>query len=812
MKKQVIVLTLATASLLFVASSCSTQKNPRLGQSSIDKVVSAMTLEEKAEMVVGTGMHFEVPDSVLSGMPENMRRMFNRPVGFGDSAYKAMVKEVSTHVLGAAGHTAAFDRLGITSTVLSDGPAGLRIQPTRPGDSATYYCTAFPIATLLSSSWDPALVERVGEAMGNEVHEYGADILLAPAMNIHRNPLCGRNFEYYSEDPLIAGKMAAAMIRGVQSNGVGTSLKHFVANNQETNRNSVNTIVSQRALREIYLRGFRIAVQEGQPWTVMSSYNKINGTYSSESEDLLTHILRDDWGFEGYVMTDWGGGADPVAQMKAGNDLLMPGNPQQIKTIIEACNDGSLDSSTLDRNVERILNIVLKSPSFKGYPYSNKPDLKAHAAVARDAAANSMVLLKNEAATLPLTSEKKNLALFGNASYETIIGGTGSGDVNEAYSISLDQGLQLAGFVIDDHLKETYQKYTTETRKKMGPPRNFLAAIMGAKEPVPEMAVTTETARSAADASDAAIITIGRIAGEGADRKVDGDFNLTATEQANIENITRAFHEAGKQVIVVLNIDGVIETASWKEKPDAILLAWLPGQEAGNSIADVLSGKVNPSGRLTSTFPMKYEDVPSAKNFPGIELEKRDTSQQGRGFFKRAVPAEVVYAEDIFVGYRYYSTFDVPVAYPFGYGLSYTNFGYDNLQTSGDKFAGNYTVSLDVTNTGDVAGKDVVELYLHAPKGNLQKPEEELKGFVKTNLLQPGEKQHITFTLAPEDLASFSEQQSAWVADAGTYEVRVCASATDCKLKSSFSLDTEKVVRKVSNALAPHREIERLTK
>lgn len=800
--------------ILLTINGCSpADRTPRLGRDPVKKVVSAMTLEEKAELVVGTGMRFEVPDSVLDQIPEQFRRMFNQPVQYGDSVYKAMVKRVSKLVLGAAGHTAAFDRLGITTTVLSDGPAGLRIQPQRPGDTSTYYCTAFPIASLLASSWDPDLVEEVGKAMGNEVLEYGADILLAPAMNIHRNPLCGRNFEYYSEDPLLAGKMAAAMIRGVQSNGVGTSLKHFAANNQETHRNTVDVIVSQRALREIYLKGFRIAVQEGKPWTVMSSYNKINGTYASENEDLLTKVLRNDWGFQGYVMTDWFGGADPVAQMKAGNDLLMPGRPDQIKAIIKACKEGSLDSAILERNAERILNIVLKSPRFKGYHYSNKPDLAAHVSVARNAAAQSMVLLKNDAETLPLDRSKPNVALFGTAAYETIIGGTGSGDVNEAYSVSLDQGMTDAGFQIDPVTKETYLRYMKETREKMGPSRNPLAALMGVKPPVPEMGVNDAVIGNAVASADIAIITIGRNAGEGADREVDGDFNLTETETALIHNVSKAFHQAGKKVVVVLNIDGVIETASWKKQPDAILLAWQPGQEAGHAMADVLTGAINPSGKLPATFPLKYEDVPSAKNFPGKELQPRDTSRkEGRGFGFGRVPAEVVYEEDIYVGYRYYETFDKEVSYPFGYGLSYTTFGLTNLKTSGNNFTDPYQVTVDVTNTGKFAGREVVQLYLHAPEGELEKPEAELKAFAKTPVIEPGETVQVALSLHYDDLASFDETRSAWVAVPGTYEIRIGNSSANIALRSEVNLGKELVVRETSHALAPERDFNRLRK
>ena len=752
------------ALLLSAQAVFSQEKLPQLGKSSTGEIVKAMTLEEKAALVTGTGLRFNGSGPVIG--------------------------EADGRVPGAAGNTMNVNRFGIPGTVLSDGPAGVRIEPFHKGDSTkSYYATAWPVGTLLASSWDTSLVKKVGVAFGNEIREYGVDVILAPGMNIQRNPLNGRNFEYFSEDPYVTGYMAAAMVNGIQSNGVGTSIKHFAANNEESNRNSVNAIVSERALREIYLRGFEIAVKRAQPYTVMSSYNKVNGTYTSENGDLLTKILREDWGFKGMVMTDWYGGHDPVAQMKAGNDLLEPGQKKQQQAIIDAVNNGTLDVQVLNRNVERILNYILKTPSFKKYNYSNTPDLKAHAIISKQAAAEGMVLLKNNNAALPLKKGTK-VGMFGIASYKTISGGTGSGEVNVAYVVSIEKGLSNAGYISDEPIKQYYSGVIAADLKEH--PQKKLS--LGKPRLIPEPALSSEIIQKAAEDDSAGILTISRNAGEGADRKVE-DFYLSEAEQAQIKAIAGAFHAKDKKLIVVLNIGGAIETTSWKDNADAIVLAWQPGIEGGNAVADILSGTVNPSGKLAQTFPVKYDDVPSAKNFPGTPAEH---------------PTEVIYQEGIYVGYRYYQTFGVKTAYPFGFGLSYTTFGYANLKLNSPVFNGKMTASVTITNTGSVAGQEVVQLYLSAPHQTLDKPTEELKGFAKTRLLNPGESKTLTFTVNPKDLASFNTAQSAWIEDAGKYEVKIGASSEDIKLAKAFTLSKTTTVEKVNKALVPQVDINEL--
>lgn len=701
----------------------------------------------------------------------------------GFSGENAVVGETRKLVPGAAGTTYPIERLGIPSVVLADGPAGLRINPTREGDSQTYYCTHFPIGTLLASTWDQELVEKVGEAIGNEVLEYGTDVLLAPALNIHRNPLCGRNFEYYSEDPVVSGKIAAAYVRGVQNNGVGTSVKHFALNNQETNRMANDAHVSQRALREIYLKGFEIVVRESDPWTVMSSYNYLNGIYTSENPELQTAMLRDEWGFRGMVMTDWFGGKDAVAQMVAGNDMLQPGTDKQYEMIVSGVKEGRLDEAVLDRNVKRILEMILRTPRFQGYCFSNKPDLEAHAAVTRQSATEGMVLLKNENEALPLSAGTKRIALLGCTSYDFIAGGTGSGNVNRAYTVSLLDGLKQAGYELDGELKTAYEQHIAAENERNRPDTTNRFAMFLPRPRPTEMMIPAARLQALAKANDVALITLGRTSGEFLDRK-KADFELTREEKALLNDVCRAFHAAGKKVVVVLNIGGVIETASWKNRPDAILCAWQAGQEGGNSVADVLSGKASPSGKLTMTFPVHFADAASSANFPIDMAANMDISNSGEKKNSLKNVDYTDYEEDIYVGYRYFDTFGKEVSYPFGYGLSYTTFEYaaPRVETTEDA----YLVSVQITNTGKRAGKEAVQLYVAAPdRATANKPEKELKAFAKTRELQPGETETLVLKLPKANLASFDTASSAWVVTPGSYDLLLGASSRDIRAKAA---------------------------
>ena len=763
--------------------AAATSAQPQLRADNIDEVIKSMTLEEKAHLLVGGAEDFTALGAVGGGQ--------------------------ARQVPGAAGTTKPIDRLGIPATILTDGPAGVRIDPTRRGDTNTYYATAFPSGSCLASTWNTELVRKVGEAIGNETKEYRCDVILGPGMNLHRNPLCGRNFEYYSEDPLLTGKIAVAYINGVQSQGAGVSIKHFAVNSQETDRTGVDERVSQRAARELYLRGFEYAVRESDPWTVMSSYNRINGQFSMGNHDLLTKILRDDWGYKGIVMTDWIGvrkGLETTAEVYAGNDLMEPGQKRQVQEIIDGVNSGKLSIADVDRNVRRMLEYIVKTPSFNKYPATNKPDLKAHAAITRETACEGIVLLKNDGVLPWKDGAIKTVALFGENSYDFLHGGTGSGCVHPPYVVDMLEGLKNVGIASTQTMTDIYRKYIEFARVKFQAERHpakwFQSDYFG-QQKYPEIGISSIAINKEVEKADAAIITIGRQAGEGIDRDIQTEFNLIDEERALITDVCNVFHAAGKPVVVVINSGSVIETASWSNYPDAILCAWQPGMEGGNSIADLLIGKVSPSGKLTMTWPIAATDHPSTKNFP---LNNDYYSLHNMKNDGRPVPGHdfTNHEEDIYVGYRYFDSFQKNVAYPFGFGLSYTTFAFSKpvVKAKGKEAV---EVSITVKNTGHVAGKEVAQVYVQAPKGRLEKPAQELKAFAKTRELKPGESQTLTMTIPVRDLASFDEANSQWLTEAGTYVFRIGNSSRD--IAATASLKIAEYTEKTTNALAPQQQL-----
>ncbi len=766
------------------STGMSAQNAPQLRADNIDEVINAMTTEEKAQMLVGGGN---------SGF-----------VGSG-----AMLGHQKRIVAGAAGITVAIPRLGIPSTVLTDGPAGVHIDPTREGTNQTFYATGFPIGTCLASTWNTELVEQVGRCIGNETLEYGCDVVLGPGMNLHRSPLCGRNFEYYSEDPIVTGIIGTAMVKGIQSQGVGVSAKHFAVNSQESDRTRVNERLSQRALRELYLRGFEKMVRNSHPWTLMASYNRINGVYAQNNKELLTTILRDEWGFDGIVMTDWIGIRPDLptwTEPDAGDELLMPGYGKQAEEIVQAVKEGKLSEEVLNREVKRVLEYIVKTPKFHGYQFSNKPNLKAHAEVTRQSSTEGMVLLKNSisdkgVATLPLTKMKK-VALFGVNSYDFLSGGLGSGCVNVPYVVDMKQGLKNVGVETTKQLTDIYESYIAYTKLKFKADKNPEMWFLDQGQPkLPEIEISRRSVETSAQEADAAIITIGRQAGEGLDRDIKTEFNLNEDEKSMIDRVSSVYHQAGKPVVVVINSGSVMETASWRDAVDAILVAWQPGEEGGNSVADVLTGKVNPSGHLTMTWPISAYDVPSTSNFPQTPDYYNFTDKFAGGYMKGVNYSN--HEEDIYVGYRYFDTFGKPVAYPFGFGLSYTTFKYSNLKASakGNKV----NVDVTVTNTGKTAGKQVAQIYVSAPKGNIQKPKRELKGFGKTRLLKPGESQTLHMVIDRRNLTSFDEANSQWLGEAGDYAVEVGDNIED--ITSSVKVRLSEYTEKVHDVMKPDAQL-----
>ena len=734
--------------LAFAGAALSAQ--PKLTKDNIPQIVKAMTAEEKAAFVVGV-------------------RDRNVP------PYKDL------YLPGTGGITYAIPRLGIPPIILMDGPLGIRLDK-----NAT---TSLPGGLLAAASWNKATAYEIGQVIGDESLAMGNDIILGPGMNLLRNPLNGRNFEYFSEDPVLTGLIAAAYVNGVQDKGVGTSAKHFAANNQETNRLDGDSRMDTRTLRELYIKAFELCVRDSQPWTIMSSYNYLNGEYTQESHDLLTDILRKDFGFKGLVMTDWTGKRNTPKQLHARSDLLMGGHPVQTEHILECLKDGSLKMEDLDLCVSTLLELIVKTPTFQGNKRTLKPDLEAGAKAARELAADGMVLLKNNGA-LPLA--KGDAALFGVYSYDMIPGGNGAAYVFCPYVRQLDEGLEAAGIKVDAKLQKLYKNYAAFISEDIV--SNHKVSVHVGHAQKPELEITRSLIEEVAKRSDYAVITLGRTSGEARDRILSQDFLIQENEKNLLENVCEVYQAAGKKVIVVLNICAPVETASWSYLPDAILCAWLPGEEAGNAIADVLTGKVSPSGRLPMTFPIDYFDAPGAEDFPYNFISDK-ANESAVHPERRGLPLKNIaytdYTEGIYVGYRWFSTQNKPVSYPFGFGLSYTEFKYSSpvVKVKGDKVI----ASVTVTNTGKVAGKEAVGFYVNAPLGSFKdKPAKELKEFGKTNLLQPGESETLTFTVPVRQLASFNSEKSRWETAKGTYKAYFGANVTEPRSEAPFKIGSAK--------------------
>lgn len=765
----------------------------KLTPENIDEIVSALTLDEKVHMIVGCGNGWSNPDVKFPGI---------------------------------AGWTYEVPRLGITEAHLADGPHGVNMNQTRDYDSFDYSCTTMPTSTAMAATWDVDVLKEVGSIIGYELKERGLDVILGPAINLQRNMLGGRIQEYMSEDPLLTGKMAAAYIKGVQQLGVGTSLKHFAANGAETRRKGSNSVVSPRALRELYLKNFEIAVKEAQPWTVMSSYNYINGIHTSENAELINDLLRKEWGFKGMVITDWDGGYYPLQEVRATGDILEPGSESQRQEIKKALEDGTLDMKLVDESVKRILEFTVKTPTYQNYKYSNDIKREQHQKQIRSIAAQSMVLLKNSQDVLPITAlQAPHVALYGCTSYDFISGNMGVGGTNGgAHTISLVEGMRKAGFTVDLNLLRQYTTYIAAEKERIAAEAMKANPIMvrinrparpvelipqnelKPKEVDPRMAEmqanfnidlaamlggggTPETTLpEQVEKNDFAVITLGRTTGEGADRNYK-EFEATPEELQLIETVSNAYHKAGKKVVVLLNVCGPMETQSWAGMVDAVLLVWEPGERSGESVADVLTGVETPSGRLPQTWALHYGDQPADNNFPSDYHTDNIMEFLGKGKMvdNPQVGVDIIpYEEGIYMGYRYFNTAKKEVDYPFGFGLSYTTFDYSNatLVPTADGFQ----VSVTVKNTGKRSGREVVQLYVTAPAGGLEKPARELKAFAKTRNLKPGEEQTLTMTVSNYDLASYNEKAVAWQSAKGNYSIQLGKNVEEIHTVLSYRL------------------------
>ncbi|MAJ80009.1 MAG: glycosyl hydrolase [Porticoccaceae bacterium] len=667
---------------------------------------------------------------------------------------------------GMTGYTTSIERFGIPHMALLDGPQGIRIDWSKKDFNYSIRPTAFPTATVLASSWDENLVFKVGEGIGKEARHIYADIILGPGINLQRNPLGGRNFEYYSEDPILTGRIGSSMVQGIQSVGVGATLKHFVANNSETNRAALNIIVDEKTLRELYLRGFKIAVQDSQPRAVMTAYNLLNGVHTSQDSKLITQILKKEWGFDGIVMTDWKSGTDPAKQISAGVNLIMPGSSNDRASIKKSLQSGKLRMEQLDRSVKEVLRAALNPlPTLSSYKLSNKENLlKNNRSLARVAAANGMVLLRNKGKKLPLKGNISEIAFFGNGSYHSLISGLGSGRVCSTYRVNIIEGASNFSYGQSKLLEEIMRNYLPKSNPHSV--CDYGGGFGQDPELIDERNFSEKEIGLIERQSDAAIITLRRLPGEGKDLSEEDHFEVSQTERSLVRSVSEIYRNKKKPVIVILNVPAPIETESWADFVDAILVSWLGGQEMGNAVFDILTGKQNPSGHLTASWPKKYSELQSAHGFPGIVTSEKLIPIFAGG--DMAKPTKIEYLEQDAVGYRDILQSQKSVAYPFGFGLHYTEFELSNMNVK--QRPHNVEVSMTITNTGEVSGADVIQVYsVNSDKDDVKY--RELKGFRKTDILSPKQSADVTVTIPYRELEIFDNDNGCgWMLEQGSYQ------------------------------------------
>ncbi len=704
---------------------------PQLSDSSVDLVLAQLTVEEKCSMCL---LWQQAPYS---------------------------------------GKTFAVDRLGIPSVILTDGPNGPRLS------RATY---AHPTSSFLAQSWNTELVYEVAKSMGNDFRVTGVDIGLAPGINIQKYILGGRNFEYFAEDPYISGIMGAATVNGIQSTGTGTSVKHFVANNYERGRQG-NSVLTERALREIYSKAFKYVTMNSEPTTIMTSYNMINGVRSNSSADLVKTFLRDELGYKGAILSDWGAQGDRIDMINVGVSLYCDSqnNSEYVDKFASAVKSGKLKSEALDSSVKDILHTVVDSHTFNGTGDNLKrfPNMADRQKEMRKLTAEGMVLLKNEGNTLPLSGGE--VALYGNGSKNTLLGGYGSSLVTPTRKMNIADGIKGSDVLT---LNGDFSGQYADCETAGYYPDGIATDI--------EVDIPEADIKAAAKRSSVAIMTLSRGPAEGYDiPNMEGGYRLSATEEKMIKKISDAFHAEGKKFIILLNVANPLEIASWEKYADAILLIGFAGEETADAAVDILTGKANPSGKLTNTWPVDISDTPESEYPYG---------------------GTTYYYDDIYVGYRYYSTFGVNVSYPFGYGMSYTNFEYSDFSISSDKFTDELTATVTVKNSGSVAGKEAVQFYISKPDGVNEQAKYELCGFAKTKELAPGESETVTVKITKTELETYITERSDYVIEKGEYTLSVAAAVTDIKAEKKFNVEAEILVSDVTNICTPKNEVPVLTK
>ena len=758
----------------------------------VNKAMSALTVEEKLALLVGS-------QELLMDSSENQKAALAVPRAWARTHAKAKPK--------------------IPAVTFADMQGGLCLYPADGSGRSAAAVTVYPMPYVLAASWNKDLLREVGAAVAKEALASGVDVVTAPSANVVRNPLSGRNMEYFSEDPVLVSRLASAMVKGMQSQGVQSCLKYWFIDHQEANRTNVNVIVNPRTLREMYMRPFAGVISSASPWGIMAAYPQVNGCYQTEDSVRLELVLRGKWNYDGLVVTDHYAGHDAVAQLLSGTDCLLPGSKEQYNALLEAFRSGKISEEQINVHVSRLLAAVMRTAAYTKRKVA-KPDMEANARLAVRAAEESIVLLKN-LECLPLDPQWKRVGFYGVSSYHFV---PGNMQLQATFVSSLAQEFLKAGYIPDPVVTGsyiTYFKTLLPKETKPEPAANGKQGAAGANKGKPAAKNGTATAarppqRSAADqmaldlhqiadypfetlpqeiipsksalqqqvkGAQFAIVSVGRMPVSGRDRTLENGYKLSESETNLIREVCSAYHKWGKKVIVILNLEGMVDVTDWQECPDAILYCGYAGQGGTAALADIMSGKTNPSGKLTSVWPKQYHDIPSSQSFPENYKAKPRPAKVGNDYPMTGYMFvdEVTYSENFRIGYRYFDEHQDKVQYPFGYGLSYTSFACDKLKV--ERVGDSVFVQVRISNTGRVAGMESVQLYVSPQRKNLnmEKPLKEMMDFAKTRLLKPEESQIVSMSFSVRDLASYDESSRKWVLSRGNYTIKIGTSSNDIR-------------------------------